>query len=77
MVLFFSSYHTGLGDQGDTQGYRTGKYCLFPATGESRVFRECSAPYIVTPEEGGLHIRSFGTGIASQITRIESRIIMD
>ena len=40
------------------------------------MFRECSAPYIVTLEEGGLHIRSFGTGISSQITRIESRIIM-
>ena len=54
-----------LADQGGTQGYGTGKDGVFPDTGDSRVCRECSAPTLVTPEEGGLHVRSFGTGISS------------
>ena len=62
--------------QGDTQGSGTGKDGVFPDTGDSRGFRECSAPASVTPEEGGLHIRIVGTGIAYQLTRIRSHIIM-
>ena len=60
----------------DTQGYGIGKVGIFPATGDSKRCRECSAPTSVTPEEGGLHVRSVGTGIAYQISQIESRIIM-
>ena len=65
-----------LAAQGDAQGSGTGKDGVFTDTGESRGFRKCSAPTSVTSEEGGLHVRSVGTGISYQITWIGSRIIM-
>ena len=75
--FYFPPHPTqALAAQGDTQGSETGKDGVFPATGEFRGCRECSAPTSVTPEEGGLHVRSVDMGIASQITRIGSRIIM-
>ena len=65
-----------LADQRDTQGLGNGKDGLFTNTGEYRIFRECSAPTLVSTEEGGLHVRIYGMGITSQITLIGSRIIM-
>ena len=62
--------------QAGTQGYETGKDGVSPDTGESRGCRECSTPTLVTTKEGGLHVRSFGTGIASQLTWIWFLIIM-
>ena len=62
--------------QGGTQVYGTGEDGVFTAMGESRGCRECSAPTLVTPKEVGIHVRSVGTGIDYQITRIGSRIIM-
>ena len=53
-----------------------GRTVFFSATGDSRGCGECSAPTSVTPEEGGLHVRSVGTKISSQITRIWSRIVV-
>ena len=64
-----------LEDQGDIQSSRTGKEGVFPDTGEYRICRECSAPTSVTTKEGGLHVRSVGTGITYQLTRIGCRII--
>ena len=75
--FYFPPNHTqALAYQGDTQGSGTGKDGVFPDMGDPRGCRECSAPTLVTPEEGGLHVRSVGTGIAYQITWIGSRIIM-
>ena len=38
--------------------------------------RECSVPDSVTTKEGGLHVMTVGKGIVSQLTQIETRIIM-
>ena len=65
-----------LAAHGDTQGSGTGKDGVFPATGESRGCMEYYVPTSVTPKAGGLHARSVSTGIASQLTRIGSHIIM-
>ena len=74
--FYFSPYPTQvLAAQGDTQCSGTSKDGVFPAMGYYRGYRECSEPTLVTPKEGGLHVRSVGTGIASQLTRIGSRII--
>ena len=62
--------------QGDTQASGTRKGGVFPATVDSRVCRDSSTPNLVTPKEGGLHVRSVGTGISSYLTRIGRRIIM-
>ena len=43
---------------------------------ESRECRDYYAPNLVTPKEGGLRVRSVGTGIDSQLTLIGSCIIM-
>ena len=76
-LFYFPPHPTqALVDQGGTQCSGTGKDGVFPATGESRGCRECYVPTLVTPEEGGLHVRSVSTGIASQLTWIGSRIIM-
>ena len=66
-----------MADQGDTQVFGTGKYVVFPVTGESRGLREYSVPISVTTEEGGLYVRSVFTGISSQPTQIGRLIIMD
>ena len=63
-------------DQGVIQGYGTGKDIVLPAEGESRGCRDFSMPTSVTPEEGGLHVRSVVVGISSQLPQIGSRIIM-
>ena len=64
-------------DQGGTKISGTGKYGVFPDTGESKGFRECSAPTLVTHKEGGLLVRSVGTGIDSHLTQIGRHIIME
>ena len=75
--FWFSAHPTqSLVAQGGTQGFGVGKDGVLPVTGESRGCRDCSAPTSVTPKEGILHVRSVGTGIASQITLIGVRIIM-
>ena len=76
VVGFFSNPTQALVARGDTQCSRTGKDDVFPATGESRGCKECSDPYSVPTKECGLHVRSFGMGIASQITLIRRHIIM-
>ena len=63
-------------DQGCTQGSGTGDDSVLPDKGDYRGYRDCYVPTLVTTEEGGFHVRSVGTGIASYITRIRSRIIM-
>ena len=75
--FYFSPYPTQvLAAQGDTQCSGTSKDGVFPAMGYYRGYRECSEPTLVTPKEGGLHVRSVGTGIASQLTWIGIFIIM-
>ena len=76
MVLFSPRPTQSLAAQGVTQGSGTGKEGVFPSTGESRGCRECSAPTSVTLDEGDIHVRSVGTGVVYQTTRIGSRIIM-
>ena len=75
--FYFTPHPTqSLAAQGVAQGSGTGKEGVFPSTGESRGCRECSAPTSVTLDEGDIHVRSVGTGVVYQITRIGSRIIM-
>ena len=67
---FFPHPTQALVTQEDTQGYGTVQYGVFTDTGESRGCREFYAPISITPEEGGLHVRSVVTGIAYQLTWI-------
>ena len=53
-----------------------GKDGVCTATGKSRGFRECYVITSVTPKEGGIHVRSFSTGISSQLNQIRSCVIM-
>ena len=62
--------------QGGTQGSVTGRYVVFPYMVESKGCRECSAPTLVTHEEGGLLVSNLGTGISPRLTLIGIHIIM-
>ena len=55
-------------DQRGIQVSGTGKDSVFPATGDSSEYMECSGPTSVTPKEGELHVRSVVTEISFELT---------
>ena len=75
LAFLFPHLTQALADHGGDQGSGTGKYGVFTDTGECRVCRDCSMITLVTLEEFGLHVRSVGTGIASELTLI-GRLIL-